>query len=248
MTSPNPSPPFTRDLPRTLHLLKMFRAEHDDPHAFYSYLAADTASLVEQYAPLEGRRILDVGGGPGYFSDAFRRAGATCCSVEFELETLSAGGLPKVGAIVGDGQRMPIATGVFDICHSSNVIEHVPSHRAFLSEMLRVVRPGGLVFLAFTNWYSPFGEHDTSPWHYIGGERATRRYERKHGRPPMVRYGIDLFRLDIGQVLRWVREDERADFIDVFPRYYPAWARAIVRVPGVREVATWNVALAIRRR
>ena len=64
----------------------------------------------------------------------------------------------------------------------------------------------------------------------------------------MVRYGIEVFRLDIGQVLRWVREDERADFIDVFPRYYPTWARAIVRVPGVREFATWNVALALRRR
>ena len=248
MTSPATSQPFTRDLRRTVHLFKAFRREHDDRHGYYSYLANDTASLVAQYAPLGGRRILDVGGGPGYFSDAFRRAGASCCAMEFQLETLSAGGMPKVGAIVGDGQRMPIATGVFDICHSSNVIEHVPSPRAFLSEMLRVVRPGGLVFLAFTNWYSPFGGHDTSPWHYLGGERATRHYERKHGRPPMVRYGIDLFRLDIGQVLRWVREDERADFIDVFPRYYPAWARAIVRVPGVREVATWNVALALRRR
>jgi SAM-dependent methyltransferase len=248
MTALDSSPPFTRDLHRTLHLFKMFRAEHHDPHGFYSYLAADTASLVAQYEPLEGRRILDVGGGPGYFSQVFRNAGATCCSLESELETLSAGGMPKVGALVGDGQRMPIAAGVFDICHSSNVIEHVRSPRDFLSEMLRVVRPGGLVFLAFTNWYSPFGGHDTSPWHYLGGERATRRYERKHGRPPLVRYGIDVFRLDIGQVLRWVREDERADFIDVFPRYYPAWARAIVRVPGVREVATWNLALALRRR
>jgi len=137
---------------------------------------------------------------------------------------------------------------VFDICHSSNVIEHVPSPHDFLSEMLRVVRPGGLVFLAFTNWYSPFGGHDTSPWHYLGGERATRRFERKHGRPPMNRFGIELFRLDIGRVLRWVREDERASLVDVFPRYYPAWARPIVRVPAVREVATWNAALVLRRR
>jgi SAM-dependent methyltransferase len=226
----------------------MFRAEQQDRDGFYTFLAADTASLVAQYTPLNGQRILDVGGGPGYFSEAFRRAGASFCSVELVLERLSAGGIPKVAAIVGDGQRLPIATGVFDICHSSNVIEHVASPRNFLSEMLRVVRPGGLVFLAFTNWYSPFGGHDTSPWHYLGGDRANRRYERKHGRPPMNRYGIELFRLDIGQVLKWVREEDRADFIDVFPRYYPAWARSIVRVPGLREVATWNVALALRRR
>jgi hypothetical protein len=63
----------------------------------------------------------------------------------------------------------------------------------------------------------------------------------------MNRYGIELFRLDIGQILKWVQEDERADIIDVFPRYYPAWARPIVRVPGVREVATWNVSLVLLR-
>lgn len=243
----NISQPFKRDLRRTIHLFQLFRRQHVDPYGFYSYLASDTASLVAQYAPLAGRRILDVGGGPGYFSDAFRSAGARCCAVELLLERLS-GGMPMIDVVIGDGQRMPIATGVFDICHSSNVIEHVRSPRVFLSEMLRVVKPGGLVFLAFTNWFSPFGGHDTSPWHYFGGVRATRHYERKHGQPPMNRYGIELFRLDIGQVLRWVQEDERADIIDVFPRYYPAWARPIVRVPGVREVATWNVSLVLHRR
>ena len=170
MTPLDTSQPFTRDLRRTIHLFKLFRQEHDDPQGFYSYLAADTASLVAQHASLAGQRILDVGGGPGYFSDAFRRAGARCCAVEPVLDTLSAGGMPTTGAIVGDGQRMPIAPGTFDICHSSNVIEHVPSPHAFLSEMLRVVRPGGIVFLAFTNWYSPFGGHDTAPWHYLGAE------------------------------------------------------------------------------
>ena len=248
MTPLDTSQPFTRDLRRTIHLFKLFRRQHVDPVGYYSYLAADTASLVAQYAPLAGRRILDVGGGPGYFSDAFRRAGARCSAVELVLHRLSAGGMPTMGSIVGDGQRMPIATGVFDVCHSSNVIEHVASPDAFLSEMLRVVRPGGLVFLAFTNWYSPFGGHDTAPWHYLGGERATRRYKRKHGRAPMNRYGIELFQLHIGQVLRWIRDDERADLIEIFPRYYPAWARSIVRVPGLREVATWNAALVLRRR
>ena len=245
--TPRAPQPFTRDLRRTAHLFKMFRGQYTDRYAYYSSLAADTVSLVAQYAPIQGRRILDVGCGPGYFGDAFRRGGANCCGVELQRETLSSEGIPTIDAIVGDGQNLPIATSVFDICHSSNVVEHVPAPHAFLSEMLRVVRPGGLVFLAYTNWYSPFGGHDTSPWHYFGGDRATRRYERKQGHPPMNRYGIELFRLDIGQMLRWVREDERAHVIDVFPRYYPAWARPIVRVPGLREVATWNVVLVLRR-
>ena len=36
--------------------------------------------------------------------------------------------------------------------------------------------------------------------------------------------------------------------LDAFPRYYPRWCRPLVRVPGLREVATWNLALVLERR
>jgi SAM-dependent methyltransferase len=248
MTMLEPGPPFSRDLRRSVHLFTLFRRENDDPEAFYSSLADDTTSLVAQYETLGGRRVLDVGSGPGYFSDAFRRAGASCCTVELDLEVITTRDSPPVCTIAGDGQQMPIPDGAFDICHSSNAIEHVPRPRDFLSEMIRVVRPGGLVFLAFTNWYSPFGGHETSPWHYLGGDRAALRYERTHGRPPTNRYGVGLFRLGIGEVLGWARGDDRIEIVDTFPRYYPGWARWITRVPGLREVATWNLVLVLRKR
>jgi SAM-dependent methyltransferase len=248
MTPVDITEPFTRDLGRSVDLLKAFRSQYADPDGFYSRLASDTASLVARHAPLHGRRILDVGSGPGYFGDAFRIAGARCCSMEIEIKSLFARGVPPAQAIVGDGEQMPIAEASFDICHSSNAIEHVPRPHDFLSEMIRVVRPGGLVFLAFTNWYSPFGGHETSPWHYFGGEWAARRYERKTGRQPTNRYGVGLFRLHIRDALGWAGQDDRADVVDVFPRYYPAWASWVARVPGLREVATWNVVLILRRR
>jgi SAM-dependent methyltransferase len=248
MTSLDAAQPFARDLGRSVDLLKSFRGQYTDPDVFYSQLATDTAFLVARHEPLRGRRIIDIGSGPGYFGDAFREADASCCSMEVDLKSLSARGVPPVHAVVGDGEQMPIAEGVFDISHSSNAIEHVSRPRDFLSEMIRVVRPGGLVFLAFTNWYSPFGGHETSPWHYLGGERAAQRYERKNGRPPTNRYGVGLFRLHIRDVLGWARQDGRTQIVDVFPRYYPAWACWVARVPGLREVATWNVVLILRRR
>jgi len=33
----------------------------------------------------------------------------------------------------------------------------------------------------------------------------------------------------------------------VLPRYHPRWARGILRVPGLREVATWNLVLVVRK-
>ena len=103
--------------------------------------------------------------------------------------------------------------------------------------MVRAIRPGGVLFLAFTNWLSPFGGHETSPWHFFGGSAArAERYERKHGEVPKNRYGSSLFRLDISDVLPWVRNRDDADLLDAFPRYYPRWTKPLVSVPGVREV------------
>lgn len=228
-------------LRRTIALVRACRAEQADPDAFYVPLAADSVALVSRYAPLAGRRVLDVGGGPGYFARAFEDAGARYVSVDAR----------PVGTVCGDASALPVRDGVVDVCFSSNVLEHVPDPRLMLHEMLRVTRPGGLVFLCYTNWLGPLGGHETAPWHYLGGERAARIYERRHRAAPVNRYGRSLFALSVGRVLRWVREAEHsgaAEAVAVFPRYHPAWAHPIVRVPGLREFLTANCAIALRVR
>lgn len=238
---------FIDGLRRSIGLLKGFRSQYDDPDRFYTLLADDTVALVEGYQPVSGRRVVDVGGGPGYFAQSFRRAGAESVFVEPSREAMSASGRSLGYGVIGDGLTLPFADGAFDVSHSSNVIEHVPDPEAFFDEMLRIIRPGGLMFLAFTNWLSPFGGHETSPWHYIGGERAAARYERKFGHPPKNRFGSSLFRLDIANVLTWARHRRDADLIDTFPRYYPSWTKPLLAVPGVREIVTWNLVIVMRR-
>ena len=48
-----------------MQLLQGFRAQYDDPDLFYAMLADDTVALVQDYEPLAGSRVLDIGGGPG---------------------------------------------------------------------------------------------------------------------------------------------------------------------------------------
>jgi SAM-dependent methyltransferase len=142
---------------RSLRLLQSFRTQFDDPDGFYTLLADDTVELVKEHAPVIGQRVVDVGGGPGYFAQAFRRAGARSTFVEPFWESMTTQGRELGYGVIGDGLRLPFGNGSFDISHSSNVLEHVTDPMAFLREMVRIVRPDGLVFLAFTNWYSPFG-------------------------------------------------------------------------------------------
>ncbi|HHT8842886.1 TPA: class I SAM-dependent methyltransferase, partial [Burkholderia cenocepacia] len=72
------------------------------------------------------------------------------------------------GGVVGDALRLPLADGSVDVVFSSNMWEHVPHPEAVADELLRVTRPGGLLFLSYTNWLSPWGGHETSPWHWLG--------------------------------------------------------------------------------
>ncbi len=240
--------PFTQELRRSVQLLRGFRMQYEDPDGFYTMLADDTVALVGEYDTLVGKRVVDVGGGPGYFAQAFRRAGAESVFVEPFWDAMTEDGKQLGYGVIGDGVRLPLGNATFDVSHSSNVLEHVTDPQGFVDEMIRVIRPGGVMFLAFTNWFSPFGGHETSPWHYLGGERAALRYERKTGHGPKNRYGSSLFRLDISDVLSWVRHRSDAELIDSFPRYYPRWTRPLITVPGIREFATWNLVVVLRHR
>lgn len=238
----------TSGIRRSLTLFKGFRNQFADPYAFYTLLAKDTALLIERYEDLNSRRILDVGGGSGYFAKAFAQGGAKSVFVEPIWEEMGEQGRGLGVGILADGLNLPFCDSSFDITHSSNVIEHVQDPAKFFEELIRVVRPEGIVFLAFTNWLSPFGGHETSPWHYIGGERAVRRYQKRTGQLPKNRLGESLFKLSISEVLKLARERKDVELIDVFPRYYPRWTKPLTLLPGIREVATWNVALVLRKR
>ncbi|MGH3716762.1 MAG: class I SAM-dependent methyltransferase [Micromonosporaceae bacterium] len=235
-------------LSRSITLFRTFLVEQSDPDLFYSTLARDSVDQLRAYTELEGKVVLDVGGGPGYFADAFRAAGASYVGVDPDVGELSTRGQPAPGMIMASGMQLPVRTGSVDVCYSSNVLEHVPDPELMASEMVRVTRPGGTVFLSYTPWFSPWGGHETSPWHFLGGRLARRRYLRKHGRQPKNRYGESLFAVSVGWGLRWARRHRGAVLVEGFPRYHPWWAKPVIYLPGVREIVSWNLALVLKKR
>ena len=237
-----------RGIARSLRLFIGFRKEQQDPRAFYHLLAEDTAREISRYCQLVGAKVLDIGGASGYVGDALSDAGASTVTVEYNWSQIIEHGRHLTHGVQADGRALPIRDAGFDVAYSSNVLEHVSNPEQMLHEMVRVVCPGGIVFATFTNWLSPWGGHETSPWHYLGGERAVRRYQRRHGHLPETLYGVTLFPLSIRDVLAWARSTPDVQILDAFPRYYPHWTWPIVKVPGLREVATWNLALVLRRR
>jgi SAM-dependent methyltransferase len=232
---------------RSVRLFRLFLSEQADPDGFYTALAADAASQIAEYSSVDDMTVLDIGGGAGYFTREFRSRGAHCYLFEVDVAEMTSRGDNPPGAVVADGYWLPVRDGGADICVSSNVLEHVRDPNGLVEEMVRATRPGGLIYLSFTNWYSPWGGHEMSPWHYLGPQRAERRYVRKHGKPPKNRVGATLFPVHIGPVLKMMRERTDVKVLSARPRYYPRVFQPLLMLPGVREVATWNLLLILRR-
>ncbi|MGI8879033.1 MAG: class I SAM-dependent methyltransferase [Jatrophihabitans sp.] len=236
---------FRATISRSVRLFRAFLREQSDPEAFYTALADDSAAQLASMIDLDGRLLLDVGGGPGYFARAFAVRGARYIGVELDAPTDF---VADSYAVHGSGLALPFRSGAVDIVYCSNVLEHVGHPQQLLAELARVARPGGHVVVSFTPWWSPWGGHETSPWHYLGGSYARRRYHRQHGHQPKNRYGESLFGYRVGEAVGWARSLPGGDLQFAIPRYHPRWAWWVTRVAAAREVATWNLLLVWRRR
>ena len=241
-------------LRRSVRLLGEFRFEQRDPARFYGALADDTAAMVDELwsgrhpgAGLAGTTVLDVGGGPGYFADAFAGLGARYIGVEPDAAEMHAGPVPPAGGagafVRASGMALPFADDSVEVCLSSNVAEHVRHPWRLGAEMLRVTRPGGLAILSYTVWLGPFGGHEMGLTHYLGGARAAARYTRKHGHPPKNNYGSSLFAVSAADGLDWARST--GALVAAFPRYHPRWAWGMTALPGLRELLVSNLVLVL---
>lgn len=111
-----------------------------------------------------GDRLLDVGCGAGRHALEAARRGAAVVALDADLaelastrETVTGGAGPgphpsAPGAVQGDATVLPFADGAFDRIIAAEVLEHVDADGAALSELHRVLRPGGTLAVTVPRW------------------------------------------------------------------------------------------------
>jgi SAM-dependent methyltransferase len=227
-------------------LLRLWRREVEDPEPFYRALAERAVDDLERsYGPLAGQKLVDLGCGPGFYTAALRARGAEVIPVDNDLSEMTGAGPAPEGAVVADAGDLPLEDASLDGVFCSNMLEHTPHPERVVAEIERVLRPGGWGYVSWTNWLSPWGGHSISPYHYLGPRLGPRVHDRLHGPAAKNRVGEALFPTYVGRMLRVVERRPGLRIERVEPRYWPrlAW---ICRIPGVREVLTWNCVIRVR--
>jgi SAM-dependent methyltransferase len=98
-----------------------------------------------------GGRLLDVGCGAGTIMQVARRAGWEAAGVEVSATAAEHNRAEGFEVFNGELAEARYSEGRFDVVVLSEVLEHVAEPRELLREVLRVMRPGGLLWATTPN-------------------------------------------------------------------------------------------------
>jgi SAM-dependent methyltransferase len=136
-------------------VLNAGEAPTPDYVAFMDLRARSQRDFVEAAIArrIEGARVLDVGCGGGSLLAAFAGEGNHLTGYEPDrsMSRFAAERLPAASVAPEFFDPERYAGEPFDLITFSHVYEHVPDPVGFLSALLRLLRPGGLVFLEVPN-------------------------------------------------------------------------------------------------
>jgi ubiquinone/menaquinone biosynthesis C-methylase UbiE len=174
----------------------------EGPEFFHEYKIR-VLSLIAQKRGISAEQILDFGSGVGnstpYFRKYFPRARLSGADVSERSLEIAAERFP--GACTGiriKDDHVAAPDGVFDVTFSACVFHHIPhnEHVAWLSELRRVTRVGGMLTIFEHNPLNPLTVRavNTCPFdenaHLIRAKQMVERYRASGWSDPTVEYHL----------------------------------------------------------
>jgi demethylmenaquinone methyltransferase/2-methoxy-6-polyprenyl-1,4-benzoquinol methylase len=177
---------YERAAARWDHLMRRMRY----PAAYRTMLR----SALAAYALPPGRSrlaVLDCGTGSGALASAFARVSPVpleleaidCCNgmLDQARDRFRRDGM-AASLSKSDVRRMPFADAAFDVVLAAHVLEHLCDPEVAMAEMMRVLRPGGIVILCLTR--------RTLPGLYVHLKWRTRLYAPEDARALLGMAGL----------------------------------------------------------
>lgn len=110
--------------------------------------ARKITAILDGHADLARAELLDLGTGSGHIADEFAKQSKRVVSVDVTDERQVKG---SYEFLVVDSAVLPFPDASFDVVVSNHVVEHIADQKTHLHELMRVLRPGGVAYLATPN-------------------------------------------------------------------------------------------------
>jgi len=136
--------------------------------AYAEFLAGWDENFYAKYADTlkpsrPGGRALDVGCGIGQVVRRLKDTGVDGYGVEVSEPNIARARHFGLNCQFYDGKRLPFPNEHFASVGALNVLEHVEEPEAFITELVRVVEPGGRVLVSSPNFFRALGFRDYHP-------------------------------------------------------------------------------------
>ncbi|MBI3627195.1 MAG: polysaccharide deacetylase family protein [Candidatus Sungbacteria bacterium] len=163
---------------RLVNLVNIFRAEHKRPEEFFHetadpYLKEYSRATPEGYSFRErkrltlqmlgntrGKRVLDVGSGPGVIIGELldQKASVTAVDLAPGMTELLKKRFqsPRLAAEVGDIQHLRFSANAFNMATALGVLEYLKEDASAMRELHRVLDINGQAIISFPNYWSPW--------------------------------------------------------------------------------------------
>ena len=114
---------------------------------------------INSYAPLAGKKVLDIGCGGGILADSMARKGAEVLGIDLSTKALRVAQLhaleaqtPRVSYREVSAEALASEAPVqFDVVTCMEMLEHVPDPASVVNACSQLVKPGGWVFFSTLN-------------------------------------------------------------------------------------------------
>jgi SAM-dependent methyltransferase len=256
-----------------------------EPDAYSSWEYGEAGeylpTVLEVGVPADASRVLDLGCGLGGKTVYLAESRAwQVTGLDLLPENVAAArkfavrrGAPEIDFLVGDAAALPHPAATFDLVVTSDTFEHFDRPREVLSEIVRVLRPGGLFAALFGPYASPYGGHLTQslsvPWchllfpkpalfeavHEIARRRAEdrgvdRAEEEENAREEVAFFERGLNRMSLRRFRRLVAEEPELR-VRLWTKRTPGKLRILaplVSLPGADELLTQYLIMVAEKR
>jgi SAM-dependent methyltransferase len=144
--------------------------------------------LWDRIAEAEPRRVLEVGPGPGELAERIaKELGADVVAIDVSPRMVELTRDRGIDARIGDVQALPFDDARFDLVVAAWVLFHPSDLDRALSEIARVLRPGGRLIAATNSEV-----HLEELWRLVGADRITYSFSAENAEASLRAHFADV--------------------------------------------------------